>query len=82
MAGDCGADNPDFSYVQILSRGGVTIPSINLVNYVCAAFVILEFVDDVITKPGLPVRIAAERVLIHCFQSFETFACTTHEALH
>ena len=44
--------------------------------------------DDLITKSGLPVRKsglpvrkAAEHVLIHCFQSFETFACTTHEAI-
>ena len=26
------------------------------------------------------MRKAAEHVLIHCFQSLETFACTTHEA--
>ena len=37
--------------------------------------------DDVITKSGLPVRKATEYVLIHCFQSFETFACTAHEAI-
>ena len=88
LTGDSGAENPDFLYVQILSRGGLTIPSANLVNYVCAAVAILEFVDDVITKSGLPVRKsglpvrkAAEHALIHCFKSFETFACTTHEPI-
>ena len=81
LTGDSGAENPDFLYVQILSRGGLTIPSANLVNYVCAAVAILEFVDDLITKSGLPLRKAAEHVLIHCFQSFETFACTTHEPI-
>ena len=88
LTGDSGAENPDILYVQILSRGGLTIPSANLVNYVCAAVAILEFVDDLITKSGLPVRKsglpvrkAAEHVLIHCFQSFETFACTTHEPI-
>ena len=81
LTGDSGAENPDFLYVQILSRGGLTIPSANLVNYVCAAVAILEFVDDLITKSGLPVRKAAEHVLIHCFQSFETFACTAHEPI-
>ena len=80
LTGDSGAENPDFSYVQILSRG-LIISSTNLVNYVCTAFATLEFVDDLITKSGLPVRKAAEHVLIHCFQSFETFACTTHEAI-
>ena len=78
---DSGADNPDFSYGQILSREGLTTSSTNLVNYVCTAFTILEFVDDLITKFGLTVRKETERVLIHCFQSFETFSCTTHEAI-
>ena len=63
------------------SRGGLTIPTANLVNYVCTTFVILEFVDDLITKSGLPVRKATERVLIHCSQSLETFAWSTHEAI-
>ena len=78
LNGDSGAENPDFFYVQFLLRGCLTIPSTNLVNYVCTVFAILEFVDDLITKSGLPVRKAAEHVLIHCFQSFETFACTAH----
>ena len=43
------------------------------------AFTILEFVDDLITKSDSPVRKAAERILIQLFQSFETFAYTTHE---
>ena len=81
LTGDSGAEKPDFSYVQILSRGSLKIPSTNLVNYVCKTFAILESVDDLITKSGLPVRKAAEHVLINCFQSFETFACTTHEAI-
>ena len=80
LTGDSVAENPDFSYVHILSRRSLTILSTNLVSY-CMAFTILEFVDDLIAKSGLPVRKAAEHVLIHCFQSFETFACTTHEAI-
>ena len=76
-----GDKNPDFSYIQILSRGGLKIPSTNLVNYLCTAFAILEFLDDLITKSGLPVRKAAEHVLIQCVQSLETFVCTTHEAI-
>ena len=81
MTSDSGAENPDFWYVQILSRKGLTIPSTNFVNYVCTAFAILEFMDDLITKYCLPVHKATEHVLIHCFQSFETLACTTHEAI-
>ena len=32
-----GAENPDFSLVQILSRGDLTITSTNFVDYVCTA---------------------------------------------
>ena len=39
------------------------------------------YLDDLITKSGLPVRESAEHVLLHCFQSFTTFACITHEAI-
>ena len=81
LTGGSRVESPDFSYVQILSRGGLTIPSTNLVNYVWMAFAILEFVDDLIIKSGLPVRKATKHVMIHCFQSFETFACTTHEVI-
>ena len=70
-----------WQYIQILSRGGLKIPSTNLVNYICTALAILEFVDDLITKSGLPVGKAEEHVLIYCFQSFKTFASTTHEAI-
>ena len=69
LTSDSGAENLDFSHVRILSRG-LTIPSTNLVNYICTAFAILEFVDDLITKPGLPVRKGAEHILIDCFRSF------------
>ena len=82
LTGDSGAENLDCSYVQILSRGGLTIPSTNLVNYGCAAFTMLESADNLITKSGLPVRKAAEHVLIHCLQSFETFLVPHMKRLH
>ena len=81
MTGESGAENSHFLYVQDLSRGGLTIPSTNLVNYGCAAFTMLESADNLITKSGLPVRKAAEHVLIHCLQSFQTFSCTTYEKI-
>ena len=81
LTGYSGVENPDFLYVQILSRRGLTIPSTNLVNYVCTAFTVLEFVDDLMTKSGLPVRKVEDHALIHCFQLFEIFPCTTHEAI-
>ena len=43
LSGNLVPENSDFSYLQILPRGGLTIPSINLVNYVCTAFAILDY---------------------------------------
>ena len=40
----------DLSYLQIFSRGGLTIPSINSMNYVCTAFAILDYSVDTITQ--------------------------------
>lgn len=73
------SDCPDFSYMQILSRGGLTIPSINLANYVCTAFAILDVLSGAILKSKLISRLAAEHVLKHIFNSYETFTCITHE---
>ena len=81
LTGDRGVDNPDFSHAQVLSRGGLTIPSTNLLDYISTALTIPEFVDNLITKSGLPVRKAGEGVLSHCFQSFETFTSRKHEVI-
>ena len=42
LSGNLVPENSDFSYLQIPSRGGLTITSINLVNYVCTAFTISD----------------------------------------
>ena len=55
-------ENPDFSYIEILSKGGLTIPYINLANYVCTAFAILDFTVTVTLKFGLANQITVERI--------------------
>ena len=82
MSGNLVLENSDFSYFQILSRGGLTIPSINLVNYVCTAFAILDYLVDVITQFDLKLRMAAERILCH-FSSgnFDQYTCSIHESI-
>ena len=40
-------DSPDKKNIEILSRGGLTIPS---TNYVCGTFAILDFTFDVINN--------------------------------
>ena len=71
--------NPGFHYTKILSRGGFTIQSIKLANYVCTTFAILDFTVTVILKVGLDDRIAAEHVLFHIVNSRESFTWKEHK---
>ena len=71
---------PEFSYINILSRGGLVVPSIALTNYVCTSFALLDFFSDIISKSSLSSRVAAENLLNHVFQSYETFTCNVHES--
>ena len=65
--------------IQTLLRGDFTIPSMNLANYVCIAFVTLEFTVTVILKSGLANQIAAEHVLFNILNLFESFTCKEHK---
>lgn len=71
--------DPDFSFIEILPRADLAIPSMNLANYVCIAFVILEFTVAVILKFDLADGIAIEHVLIQNRNSFESFTCEEHK---
>ena len=82
LSGNLVPENSDFSYVQILWREGLTISSINLVNYVFTAFEILDYLVDVITQFHLPPRTAAERILCHSSSdNFEQYKCSIHESI-
>ena len=82
MSGNFVPENSDFSYFQILSKGGLTIPSISLVNYVFTAFAILDYSVDVITQFDLPPHSAAERTLCHfSSDNFEQYTCSIHESI-
>ena len=74
------SESLEYPYIEILSRGGLTVPSPNLANYVSTAFAILNFLYGAMSKCGLPSRLAAETVLKHAFNSFQTFACEAHES--
>ena len=67
--------NSEFSYIKILSRGGLAIPSMNLANYVCAAFAILDFTVTVILKSSSADRTAVEHILFHILNSIDSFTC-------
>ena len=40
--GSIGMENPDHEYLIILNGGGFTIPFLNLENYVCNIFAVLN----------------------------------------
>ena len=72
-------ESQDISYIQTLSRGGLKIPSLNLANYVCSAFAMLDFLFGIIIESGIPMLKAARSVLMRFLYSFETFTCSVHE---
>ena len=72
-------ESQDISYIQTLSRGGLKIPSLNLANYVCSTFAMLDFLFGIITESGIPMLKAAESVLMRFLYSFETFTFSVHE---
>ena len=74
------SESLEHPYIEVLSRGGLTVPSLNLANGVSSAFSILDFSYGAISKCGLPSRLAAETVLKHVFNSFQTFTCEAHES--
>ena len=82
LSGNLVPENSDFSYLQIPSRGGLTIPSISLVNYVCTAFTILDYSCDVITQFDLPSHTATDCILCHFSpDNYEQFTCSIHESI-
>ena len=61
ITGSIDMQNPDHEYLIILNRGGLTIPSPNLVNYVCDAFAVLNATESAfINQSKLTLRNAAK----------------------
>ena len=62
----------DFDYLSKLSRGGLTIPSVDLAHYVSKSFAMLDTANEAILKSTLIERVADEEVLMRnpCAQSF------------
>ena len=50
------SESLEYPYIEILSRGGLTVLCLNLANYVSTAFAILDFSFGAISKCGLPLR--------------------------
>ena len=56
----CAADVATGSYFDILTRGGLTIPSLELLQYISQCFAVLNYTDKRVLQrcPNLPSRAA------------------------
>ena len=81
LTGIISESNPDHAYITILNRGGLTIPSTSLTDYVCTSFAILSFTKNSVIKSNIRARKAAEIVLSHTFGIYQDFTCNDHRAL-
>ena len=77
----CAADVATGSYFDILTRGGLTIPSLELSQYVSQCFAVLNYTDKRVLQqcPNLPSRAAGQFILhYHCENVL--FTCDYHTA--
>ena len=79
ITGSIDIENPDHEYLIILNRGGLTIPSPNLVNYVCDTFAVLSATENVlINQSKLTSRNAAKEALSYVIVCCN-FTCENHK---
>ena len=77
--GEIREDDTDSAYLKIMSRGGLTVPSYSLSNYVCEAFAVLDYFNEIINKPDIATRIACEYTFINMLISYPSISCLNHE---
>ena len=66
-------------YLNLLSRGGLTVPSSSLANYVAHAFSALSVTEKIIGRyQSLPTRSAAKYVLDKYLDGYNDLSCTPH----
>lgn len=67
----------NFDYFLRLSRGGLTLPAVDLTHYVSKSFAMLELSQNIFRKIDVPERVAAEHVLRSNDLS-QSFLCDNH----
>lgn len=67
----------DMNYIHLLNRGGLLLPTAELVEYTSKSFAILDVLHEVIVNSKLPARKAAELALSSNASSI-SFFCDTH----
>ena len=71
-------ENTDHEYLITLNRGGLTVPSSSLVNYVCDAFAVLSATENVLNRSKLTARNAATEALSYLMGCCD-FTCEKHK---
>ena len=69
----------DSANLKIISRGGLTVPSYSLSNYVCKAFSQIDYFNEIINKSDIQARTACEYTLINMLDSYQSISCLNHE---
>ena len=78
MIADDNSDASENHYFNLLSRGGLMVPSSPLAEYVQGAFAILDYIDKFIEKEKcLTTRNVAEKIL-KLYAPKSIFTCTDH----
>ena len=57
----------------------MTVPSNSLSNYVCEAFALLDYFNEIINKSDIPARTACKYTLINMSDSNQSISCLNHE---
>ena len=79
IMGSIDMENPDYEYLIILNRGGFTIPSPDLVDYVFDAFPVLSATENVlINQSKLTSRNVAKEAISY-LMGFCNFTCENHK---
>jgi hypothetical protein len=66
------------SYLKLLSRGGLFVPSRQLADFVCSGFAILDFLEKEIVSFDIPVVKVTTHILKR-YGSSPHFSCSIHQ---
>ena len=50
-----------------------------VLNYVCKAFALLEYFNEIINKSDIPARTACEYILINMLNTYQSISCLNQE---
>ena len=53
----------------------MTVPSYSLSNYVCEAFALLDYFNEISNESDIPARTACENTIINMLDSYQSISC-------